>query len=153
MTKLLLALAMLISFTASANDAKLVKMISNKYKVQGKMALEIVNGVNKVSKTHKVDKSLMLAIVSTESAFKPKARNKGCVGLMQVRTNSRLARKYLKGRNPYDVLTNLDLGALILKSCSKERNQIACYHGGVDRAYDRRVYSEQFLMKRFLKEN
>lgn len=80
---------------------------------------------------HNVPEALILAIIQVESGFKPKAKNSGSVGLMQV--NLKYHRNKFKV-SPYDIFSNVDVGTGIYKACLKaKRGNVAkalrCYNG------------------------
>jgi soluble lytic murein transglycosylase-like protein len=125
----------------------LINNISTNYKVKTDVAHRIVSDVERVATKHKLDKFMILAIMSVESTFKVNAKNHYCVGLMQVNLKSKLVKQSLMGRNPYDVTTNLDLGVQVMKYCKVMKDPLGCYHGGKSVTYTKRVLAAYQQLK------
>jgi soluble lytic murein transglycosylase-like protein len=125
----------------------LINNISTNYKVKANVAHRIVTVVEKVATKHKLDKFMILAIMSVESTFKVNAKNHHCVGLMQVNLKSKLVKQNLMGRNPYDVTTNLDLGIQVMNYCKVMKDPLGCYHGGKSVVYTKMVLAAYHQLK------
>jgi soluble lytic murein transglycosylase-like protein len=131
----------------SSTKLLLVNNISNTYNVKTDVAHRIVSAVERVANKHKLDKFMILAIMSVESTFKVDAKNHYCVGLMQVNLQSKLVKENLKGRNPYDVSTNLDLGVRVMKYCKVMKDPLGCYRGGKSLTYTKKVLAAYHKLK------
>lgn len=90
---------------------------------------------------------LILGLIKAESHYNPTAHNSyGATGLMQV--VPRFHKDKLKGRNPYDIETNISVGTLILSNClSKHSHNLSlalhCYSGGAGSHYHAKIHSER----------
>lgn len=92
---------------------------------------EVVGYVKEAAKDLEIDPIDLLAIMQVESGFKPKAYNKGNVGLMQV--NLRYHKSKFKS-SPYNAQANIFVGASIYKACLIKRKYnkaraLRCYNG------------------------
>lgn len=102
-----------------------------------------------------IDERLILAIIRIESNFNTKARNKSSKGLMQV--HSKIHRKKLAGRNPYNIFVAITTGTEIFNDCynkSKKkslRKALECYNGGGDPNYAGKVLTVFRQIKSFYK--
>lgn len=73
---------------------------------------------------------MILAMIKTESNFNKNARSPyGAVGVMQVVPKYHLAK--LKGKNPTDIKTSIDVGTTILADCNNGNynKMLSCYSG------------------------
>ena len=98
--------------------------------------------IAKASHKYDVPHNVILGVITVESAFNRKAVSSCGVGLMQICL--KWHHEKLKGKNPYLVSTNVDVGTHILKDClSKNKGSInrslACYNGGGDKHYVTKV--------------
>lgn len=90
---------------------------------------------------------LVLGMIKAESRYNPTAHNYyGAKGLMQV--VPRFHKDKLKGRNPYDIETNVEVGTLILSNCLKKHSHnlskaLHCYSGGAGPHYHSRIHTER----------
>jgi transglycosylase-like protein with SLT domain len=111
--------------------------------------------INRLADAHGVDARLIHAVISVESAYRPRARSrKGARGLMQLMPAT--ARQY-GVRNAYQATANLDAGVRHLKTLLDRfalREAIAAYNageaavrrfGGVPPFRETRTYVERVL--------
>jgi hypothetical protein len=111
--------------------------------------------INRLADAHGVDARLIHAVISVESAYRPRARSrKGARGLMQLMPAT--ARQY-GVRNAYQTTANLDAGVRHLKTLLDRfalRDAIAAYNageaavrrfGGVPPFRETRAYVERVL--------
>lgn len=111
---------------------RLVDYITETYRISN--AKVLVDIVTDIAESRNIEPSLVLAIISVESSFNPKARNEsGAKGLMQVMTP--LHNKRFPSHNlHFEPVTNIEVGLDIWQECeqkSKNFNQAAkCYSGG-----------------------
>jgi soluble lytic murein transglycosylase-like protein len=111
---------------------RLTEYVADTYKISN--AKTIVDIVIDISESRNVEPSLVLAMISVESGFNPKARNiSGAKGLMQVMTPLH-SKRFPSHHFYYDPMTNIEVGLDIWQECearSKSFNQAAkCYSGG-----------------------
>jgi soluble lytic murein transglycosylase-like protein len=83
---------------------------------------------------HDVDPHVVFGLIKVESEFIKHAKNSdGSYGLMQIQ--ARVHKKALKGKNPYDIETNLDVGVSIYKNCARQWKSLSsalnCYNGRI----------------------
>jgi soluble lytic murein transglycosylase-like protein len=134
-------------------------LISREYSISHGMAADIVDIVWARSQQHGVDPLLVLAVISTESSFRPHVvSSAGAVGLMQVMpdVHSDLVQEVVKstGRkhvNPKEALRdpviNIEAGIRVLKMYQKAskgnlREALLRYNGSLhlkQSRYDRKV--------------
>lgn len=93
---------------------------------------DLLTSVMSTASMLNIDFKDLLAIVKVESNFKPKAKSGKNRGLMQV--NVRYHQDKLKGKDVYDVATNISVGGMIYKDCldktkGEKRNALKCYNG------------------------
>lgn len=93
---------------------------------------DLVTSVMSTASMLNIDFKDLLAIVKVESNFKPKAKSGKNRGLMQV--NVRYHQDKLKGKDVYDVATNIAVGGQIYSDCldksrGEKRNALKCYNG------------------------
>ncbi|MDD2879693.1 MAG: lytic transglycosylase domain-containing protein [Rhodoferax sp.] len=123
------------------SDAKLKKIVSNVW------ATAHLNDINPL---------LVMSVIKTESNFKENTKSfYGAKGLMQV--VPRFHRDKLKGRNPYDAHTSIEVGTQILKDCwDKSRRNLKaalqCYSGGGGKKYYKKVVTNHAALKTYLKD-
>jgi len=92
----------------------------------------LIRSAEYYAKITNLDKKLVLAVISVESGFNPKATNKGAKGLMQVQQS--VHKKLIAGRDIKSVKVNLDVGTKILQACHTKSSgsiekTLACYSG------------------------
>jgi len=97
-------------------------------------AVRLLTVINDHAEKKDLTKELVLAVIATESSFNKKAiSGEGAKGYMQVMP--KWHRDKLNGRDPYNVLVNIEVGTQILSNCFKERSTykgaLACYNGAV----------------------
>ena len=95
-------------------------------------AQELLGAVHSAADSYDIDPVAILAIVSVESSFRPRATNGSSVGLTQVLR--RLHRDKFKGPDPYDVQDNIFAGVQVLSNCLKKHKGLytkafQCYNG------------------------
>lgn len=89
-------------------------------KVTHTQAVKIVKAVHKHSFEQQVDPDIIFKIIQTESTYNPKARGGASVGLMQIIPYWH--RDKIKGRNLYNVDTNVEVGVRIFKEYLDQSN-------------------------------
>lgn len=123
----------------------LIKASNNK--LSPSQAARVIRAVGK----QKVKPALLYAIMHTESTFNPKAvSSHHAKGIMQVMPS--VHKDKLKGRDPFDIETSIDVGSKILTDCMNKNNgdlppSLVCYSGG-SKSYPRKVIA---AMKMFSK--
>lgn len=127
-----------LSFADPISDvAKLQAYISKHCKSGCVDAGVLYTALKDAAQEHQVDPEGFLAIIRTESGFKPKARNGSSVGLSQV--HLRYHRSKFKTKNYFDVYDNVRVGMGIFAACKKQRKTtegaLVCYNGGGDPKY------------------
>lgn len=99
----------------------LVSYIKNKYKRKDKSATEIARAITIASNRFAIDKFVLAAIIAKESSFKPRSRNGGNHGLMQV--HSSVHAKEIRKEHATGKITkpihNIMVGSHILSDCLK----------------------------------
>lgn len=125
-------------------------------------AQKIVEAAYDSAAKYNLDPLLLLSIMRVESGFRPNVKNRyGASGLMQV--VSRFHRDKIRSANIFNIKTNTDVGAQVLKGCfDRERDHfvraISCYNGGAGKRYlkgIKQAYAEiqrTDIAMRFLKE-
>lgn len=114
---------------------------ASKPKPSSKTITRIVDSVYEQSRKHNLDPYLILSVMHRESRFNPNARSKaGAHGLMQVMT--KVHKDKLKGRSPFNIEVNIEVGSKILADCVRSRSTRAgalqCYSGGA-RKYEKHL--------------
>jgi soluble lytic murein transglycosylase-like protein len=105
---------------SEAEKGALARFISAEYKTSTPLALRIVNAVYAAATRYELSPSLMLAIISRESTFNPRATSGyGAQGLMQVVPRFHMdklqeARAVTAEASLFHPETNIDVGARIL---------------------------------------
>lgn len=139
LTIILTVVSMLTSIgTATAQEIerswkdRLADYITDTYRISN--AKSIVDIVIDISESRNIEPTLVLAIISVESGFNPKARNvSGAKGLMQVMTPLH-SKRFPSHHFYFEPTTNIEVGLDIWQECeqkSKTFNQAAkCYSGG-----------------------
>lgn len=106
-----LLLVLVTSFSYAFSPDWIVE--HTKGKVPYAQAVKIVKAVHRYSHKHQVNPDVVFKIIQTESSYNPKARGGSSVGLMQI--IPRWHKDKIKGRNLYNVDTNVEVGVKILK--------------------------------------
>ncbi|OZI26518.1 lytic transglycosylase [Bordetella genomosp. 9] len=126
--------------------------ISRKYKVASDATAVLVNTSYKVGRELKIDPLLLLAVIAVESRYNPFAESSvGAQGLMQVMTSVHQSKFDAYGKKgALDPVSNIRVGAGILKDCIKRRGSVpgglACYvgaSGANDGGYGDKVQAER----------
>lgn len=103
----------------------------------------IVKEVYARSISLEISPRLVVAVMKLESDFNPKARSyENARGLMQV--IARFHKEKLKGRNPYEPRTSIEVGTKILYDCFQLKSgdflkSLSCYSGGGGHKYANKV--------------
>lgn len=103
---------------------------------------DLLKSVSDTARELDIDFKDLLAIAKVESKFKVKATSRGNKGLLQV--NVSWHKKKLKGRNPYNVKVNVEVGGGIYKDClikhkGNRSKSLRCYNGNGDKKYVKKV--------------
>lgn len=146
--------------TVSAVAGWIVK--HTKEQIKWPQAVKIASVVFDEVSSHRIDPYLVVAMISAESMFNTKAGSSaGARGLMQVMP--RWHKDKIKGRNIYDVRTNIEVGVQILQDCLVKASDrmtrgLKCYSGGASKKYETRIIAahsslkEAVMVARFDKE-
>ncbi len=108
---------------------------------------EIVKVVYAQAERIGTDPARLLAIIRVESRFNTKAvSNHGAKGIMQVM--ARVHKDKLKGRSPYNLYTNVEVGSDIYKNCltrakGNPHKALSYYSGGGGKAYSGLVFAAE----------
>lgn len=123
-------------------------------------ATEIVKSAFKWADHFDLDPLLLLAIAYTESHFDRTAISSvGAMGIMQILTKWHIdkiveAKKTIGDPSPFNVNTNMFLGAWVFKDCAKKHktleSQLHCYNGATSKesTYDDKVLSNLLTLKK-----
>jgi hypothetical protein len=127
----------------------LVTFIVMKWKVPKALAIEIVQLADKYAYEDFPKRNDILAIISVESGFNPKASYHGSHGLMQIEKKSHLEK--LKYRNIFDPEVNIELGSKILNEYynlldKNVRSALLAYNAGIGN-FKKRRYRSVYYMK------
>lgn len=145
------------STKSHAGDDVTVKAVAGwivkqtKDSIQWPQALKISRAVFDEVSTHRIDPYLVIAMISAESMFNTKAGSKaGARGLMQVMP--RWHKDKIKGRNIFDVRTNIEVGLQILQDClvkasDRMTSGLKCYSGGASKKYEMRIKAAHTSLK------
>ncbi|HWS75532.1 MAG TPA: lytic transglycosylase domain-containing protein [Quisquiliibacterium sp.] len=102
----------------SAEQQNVARFIASRYRLASDQTQELVEQAYRTAKEAKLDPWLVLAVISVESSFNPRAQsNKGAQGLMQVLTRVH-AEKFAPFGGvaaAFDPLANMRVGTQILK--------------------------------------
>lgn len=148
---MLLLATFLITPSTAAIKPNLSAMDLNAY-IHHKCKSKCINSkaLLKVTKQEALTKGIdyrhLLAIITVESGFKPKARNQDSVGLMQV--NLSYHSKSFHSSDPTNLRSNIRVGASIYKACYiKHKGNVfkalKCYNGEGRKT---NVYSAKVLL-------
>ena len=114
----LLLLVLMTSFSYAFSPDWIVQQTQGK--VNYTQAVKIVKAVHKHSFEQQVDPDIIFKIMQTESTYNAKARGGASVGLMQIIPYWH--RDKIKGRNLYNVDTNVEVGVKIFKEYLEKSN-------------------------------
>lgn len=135
------------SLESTSNQEKIANFYAEKYGMDARQILQIVNLANQAGKEANINPILIIAIISHESNFQPSARNKsGAEGLMQVMTNVHKQKFKMFGgtHTTFDPAVNIRVGTLILKQCiaikKSLRGGLRYYAGAANEAVDDRGF-------------
>ena len=97
---------------------------------------DIMTAVNGASERYDIPAELILAVIETESSFRPDAENDGCIGLMQIQKDKLpwLESEYDRKLDLRDIEDNVYAGAYILAGYYHKYDihyALMCYNGGV----------------------
>lgn len=138
-----------------------VSYIVKHYSISRKGARRIVDAVMAESKTHRVDKSLITAVIAVESRFHPYAASKSnAEGLMQVvpRWHPEKMARIGGEEQIVDTRRNIAVGTLTLKECLAKHNHdvtlaLQQYNGSLGdsrRRYSKKVLAEKSRIDRWV---
>lgn len=140
-------------------QAAVAQWLSRRYRVAPEPVSRLVQEAWAVGQRQGIEPTLILAIMAIESSFNPFAQSSvGAQGLMQVMTRVH-DDKYLRyggARAAFDPLSNLRVGALVLRECIERAGSLEAglkfYVGAAnlpdDGGYAAKVMGEQELLKR-----
>lgn len=133
-----------IVFTIILGAAFILKFAYNKY-IYATYPLKYENEVNAASEKYHINKSLIYAVIKTESSFNPSAESHaGAIGLMQITPDTfTWLQTYYKDDNDYtvddlkDYKVNIDYGthllSILLDMYNNEETALCAYNAGVGR--------------------
>lgn len=108
-------------YTQTIGEQKLVSYISKKYR--STKAKEIVRNILAASKISKLAPHLIASVAAVESGFSQYSHSReGARGLMQI--IPKYHKDKLKGRNVYDIATNIRVGAAILAEYIEDQRSL-----------------------------
>jgi soluble lytic murein transglycosylase-like protein len=159
---MLLSLFTMIS-TADAGPSRMIAEVPAKtiHEYIGRLCKkDCVNPDNLVTTSREIatkydlSPSLLMAIAKVESSFNKRAVNRKTglsAGVMQIQV--RWHKKKFAGRNYFDVATNLDVGAAVLKDCmvkhkGNTRTALMCFNGYSNKKYPAKVLAAQKQINR-----
>lgn len=125
---------------------RLVMTITEKYKQDYTIVLQVVEAADNASKVFDLPRELILAVIATESSFNPMATSRlGAQGLMQIHRTS--------GLTPtYDIHENIMVASGFLKGLIERKGvegALSHYNAGYkgSRTYPKKVLAkvEQFI--------
>lgn len=138
-TAIAMIVVLLLSAVAHADpsptQAAMAQLIvdETKHAVSPRDASQIVTAVFTNAQRYSIDPFLIMAVMRQESRFKPNVRNRyGATGLMQI--VPRFHRDKLRGRSPFNIDTNIEVGTQILADCLDDNKgrihpALKCYSG------------------------
>jgi hypothetical protein len=140
------------------SQANLATWIARRYKVAPEPVAALVQEAWSIGQRAGLDPTLLLAIMAVESSFNPFAQSTvGAQGLMQVMTRVHDDKYEAFGgtRAAFDPITNLRVGAQVLKECIERagglQEGLRFYVGAAllssDGGYADKVLAEQALMR------
>ena len=111
--------------------------------------VDLKRSVHSAAKRYDVPDTLITAVISQESAFKPNAKLGKQVGLMQVDLGWHRSKFH---DDPYKPTVNIMVGTSILHDCLKRKRgdttkALQCYNGGGDPRYASKVLSASYQVK------
>lgn len=132
------------------------RFISSRYRVPPARARQIANVAFRVSKEHRLDPYLVLAVIAVESSFRPRVVNRfgGAYGLMQiaVRVHQRRVEEVGGRRRLFLIAPNIRIGVALLaqygaRMRSRVRHALWRYSGG-EYGYARKVLRLSAVLQR-----
>jgi soluble lytic murein transglycosylase-like protein len=134
-------------------QAALAYWLSKKYRIAPEPLSALITETYEIGDQTKLEPTLILAVMAIESGFNPFAQSSvGAQGLMQVMTKIHKEKYEFFGGKlaAFDPLTNIRIGAEILKTCITKfgsiNNGLKCYVGAAngrsDGGYSVKVLSE-----------
>lgn len=109
-----IVLALCCPVTVSAQTLEQAKKQQVEAALKGPNGAVIKTSVKKYSEMYKIEETLILAVIQTESGFNPRAvSSQGCSGLMQLAPSTFRARNV--GTNIYDIDQNIAAGTKHLR--------------------------------------
>lgn len=115
-------------------DAKLVQALAKRFRKSEEFIQRVVDAADRYAYPDYPKRENILAIISVESSFNPKAAHRGSLGLMQI--HIKVHRKEFRGQSPYDVDRNIAVGVKILRGYyedlnHRERSAVLAYNAGI----------------------
>ena len=128
----LMGAAALVLLSPSSIADELQEYIDTVCKQECVRSVQLMQAVGHASSSFGLDPVSILAIISVESSFRPKAVNGSSVGLTQIL--KRLHKEKFKGGDPFDVKVNVYAGMKVLSDCLVKHQGVyskayACYNG------------------------
>lgn len=133
--------------------AGIANIIKNEGKIHIDTAYKYAGYIIKAADKHKINPTLIVAIISVESTFKSNAENMGTIGLMQVFGSVHRIKPIEK---LYDPEYNIHIGTKILKDSIKRGggiiNGLSLYNGSynISTAYADKVLARQARYNRLI---
>lgn len=151
---LLVLLVLSLSAQAQSVNQNAVQYLEYKTGRSTPQHEQIVRAVYKHAKAKNLDPTLVLGLIEQESMFKPRVSSRaGAKGLMQV--IPRYHKDKIRGRNIYDIDTNIDVGTSILREYMDNSSSMQAatrkYSGGAS-SYYRKIRSHQSDLKSYLSD-
>lgn len=132
-----------LAFEKDKRDSLAEWIQSNNNKLSLEKSTRIVDVVNYNASQLQLDPLFILSMIKAESSYKPSATSYvGARGLMQVMP--RWHHDKLKGRNPYAIDVNIEVGTKIWDACLDKTNgnvykALSCYSGGASKRYSKKI--------------
>lgn len=149
--------------TTEHSLTKYIMSVNNK--VTSTDAVQIVKSTMKWSKEFDIDPALLIAVQQIESGFnKYSISSAGAMGVMQVIPKwhlDKMSKAIVEVGNPepFNIHTNIYLGAWVLKDCLRQYNlqgnALRCYNGSNanPNGYDTKVIAMYNKVNKIMKEN
>jgi hypothetical protein len=145
----------------SAEQLHVARFYSDKYRLPIDQVAEAVANAYFTAREMRVDPLLVVAVISIESGFNPRARSsQGAEGLMQVRTfvHEEKFRPFGGAAAAWDPVANIQVGVRILRDHllreASVEGALKAYVGAAKRRHDggygRRVMQEREVIQQFL---
>ncbi len=121
-----------------SDERAVATWLSRKYRVGAEPIAALIIEARDLSRGHKINPSLMLALAAVESNFSPFAQSEaGAQGIMQIMrpVHASRFRKYGGDQLMFDPIVNFKVGIEILQDCIRLRGGsveagLGCYLGG-----------------------